>query len=312
MNVDLIDGNVFDPQGGTGRAIGLTASHTAHLNFNVNRNEKIYGSGGAGHQRRRSQRRGDLGTHQRQPRCPGRRRRHRLGPVIHLEANGNSTQTVEVIGNTIAGSGNDPAIVAGSRGDLVSAFTAALDVTIRNNTIALSGTGVPSVGAAGIATFAGANAADVTRTCVSLQDNAVTLAVPAVDIAWHLQNAGTSNLYVEGWDTSANSTWNGRGNTPLNSTSAVLDPGAPAIAAPPGGTCLTPSAHDRAAERRAVAGLGVGCRCGRTRRAGQRAGHQPGRAPESRRARLIGGVGAAPARDADAAHPARRRLVGRA
>src|SRR5262249_14484279 len=52
MNVNLTDGNVvgngnvFDPQGGTGRAIGLNAEDTAHLNFNVNRNSKIYGGGG--------------------------------------------------------------------------------------------------------------------------------------------------------------------------------------------------------------------------------------------------------------------------
>src|SRR5262245_31535413 len=57
MNVNITDGGVtgngnnFDPgsTGGvlnTGRAIGLNAEDTAHLNFNINRNEKIYGQGG--------------------------------------------------------------------------------------------------------------------------------------------------------------------------------------------------------------------------------------------------------------------------
>ena len=100
----------------------------------------------------------------------------------------------------------------------------------------MKGTGVAGNGSVGIDTRAGSNAGDLIKTCVDVQINAVTLSAPADDFAWLLrEGSATSNLYVEGWNTNSNTTWNNRGNTPANSTIVVNAGGAPAIGAPPAG-----------------------------------------------------------------------------
>ena len=79
----------------------------------------------------------------------------------------------------------------------------------------------------------------------SVQGNLVTLG--SDDANWVLrEGSSTSNLYVEGWNTSSDTTWNNRGNNPPNNTVVVNAGGAPAIGAPLGGSpyfgvCRTPS-----------------------------------------------------------------------
>ena len=151
MNVNITDGgtvgngNVFDPQGGTGRAIGINAEDTAQIDFNINRNAKIYGSGGPiinvfgindaqieGRINNNTDiRGGGVGS---------------VGSPINLHPEDSSNAIIEVIGNTITLSGSDPAIFARSLGDGGGPSTddATLDVTIRNNNITLSGTALPA------------------------------------------------------------------------------------------------------------------------------------------------------------------------
>ncbi len=241
MNVDVVgggvnaNGNTFDPQGGLGRGVDLNAEDTAHLNFNISNNPKIYGNGGptinvfginnAVIQGRINNnpdiRGGGVGA---------------AGSPIFLHPEDNSTGTIEVLNNVIAGVGNDPGIFAISHGDGASALSATLDVTLQNNHITIAGTGVAGSGTVGIDTRAGANNGDTIKTCVDVQSNAITLGPSGSDIAWLLrEGSSTSNLYVEGWNTNANTTWNGRANTPANSTFVFNAGGAPAIGPPPAG-----------------------------------------------------------------------------
>ena len=148
----------------------------------------------------------------------------------------NATATIEIVGNTITQIGQDPGIFAFSHGDGATALSATLDVTIQSNTLSMNGTGAAGNGSVGIDTRAGSNAGDLIKTCVDVQNNAVTLSAPADDFAWLLrEGSSTSNLFVEGWNTNSNTTWNGRGNTPANSTFVLDAGGAPAIGAPPAG-----------------------------------------------------------------------------
>jgi hypothetical protein len=255
MNVNITDGgtagngNVFDPGAGNlGRAIGLNAQNTAHLNFNINHNLKIYGNGGPvinvfGINTATIQGRidnnadiqgGGVGS---------------TGSPIFIHPEDASTGVVEIIGNTITKSGKDPAIYATPHGDGSlgpSTDNGSLDITIKNNNITLAGSGTPGSGTVGIDVRAGANAGDLTTTYADISGNHVTLAAPADDIAFLArEGSSTSHLYLQGFTTDVNTTWNNRGNTPLNSTFVFNAGGAPAIAGVPaghnGGNVITPS-----------------------------------------------------------------------
>jgi hypothetical protein len=250
MNVNITDGgtvgngNVFDRQGGLSRAIGLNAEDTAHLNFNVNRNSKIYGSGGpvvnvfginTAVINGRINNNGDI-----QGGGVGS-----VGSAINIHPEDSSSAIVEVIGNTISQIGSDPGVFAFSHGDGGANHSATLDVTIQSNTVTIAGTGVAGNGVVGIDTRAGSNANDTIKTCVDVQSNAVTLGQPADDIAWLTREGSTtpnvSNLYLEGMvagatnQARATNTWNGRSNTPLNSVLAFDAGSSAAYSAPPAG-----------------------------------------------------------------------------
>src|SRR5262249_16862709 len=150
-NVNVTDGgtagngNVFDPQTGTGRAVGVNAEDTAHLNFNINRNAKVYGSGGPlinvfginnavinGRINNHTDiKGGGLGA---------------AGSAINVRPEDNAHGTVEIIGNTISAIGQDPAIFAFDHGDGATALSPQLDVTIVSNTVAIVNNGVPGGG----------------------------------------------------------------------------------------------------------------------------------------------------------------------
>ena len=246
------NGNVFDPQGGTGRAIGLNAEDSAQLDFNINRNAKIYGSGGPiinvfGINSAVIQGRIDNNT---DIRGGGN---GATGSPIFLHPEDNSSAIIEVLSNTISGVGNNPGIFAISHGDGGANHSATLDVTIQSNTITIASTnpgGVP-----GIDTRAGSNAGDTIKTCVDVMNNVVTLGSGGSDAGW-LTREGSStagnNLYLEGMIAGASNgarainTWNARGNTPSGSTVAFDAGGAAAYTTPPAGApyfgvCRTPS-----------------------------------------------------------------------
>src|SRR5262249_27644059 len=150
-------------------AIGLNAEDTAHLNFNINRNETIYGSGGPtinifGINNAVIQGRidnnpdirggGDLGS---------------FNPVIFIHPEDASTGVVEIIANTITQAGADPGISAVARGATLGPSSSTLDITIKNNNITLTDTN--SAGNFAIDTRAGSIPGDLNQTFVDLHDN---------------------------------------------------------------------------------------------------------------------------------------------
>ncbi|WP_095083914.1 beta strand repeat-containing protein [Mesorhizobium sophorae] len=248
LNVNITDGgtggngNTFDPQGGLGRAIGLNAEDTAHLNFKILNNKKIYGNGGPvinvfginnavimGRINNNADiQGGGVGS---------------TGSPIFIHPEDASTGIVEIIGNTITKSGNDPAILATPHGDGAgpSADNGSLDLTIKNNNITLSGTGSAGNGAVGIDVRAGSNAGDLTITYLNISGNTVTLAQPADDIAFLTrEGSSTSHLYFQNFVAGANNQaiataiWNAGGNTPAGSVFSFDAGGAQAYAAVPG------------------------------------------------------------------------------
>src|SRR5262249_6537841 len=174
MNVNITDGgttgngNVFDPQGGLMRAIGLNTEDTAHQNFNINRNGLIKGSGGPiinvfGINNAVIHGRIDNNSNI-QGGGDGA-----AGSPINIHPEDNSAATVDVSNNAISQVGNDPGIFGTSHGDGQTALSATLDLTIHSNTIAIASTnpgGVP-----GIDTRAGANNGDTIKTCVDVANN---------------------------------------------------------------------------------------------------------------------------------------------
>ena len=206
------------------------------VNFNINNNPKIYGNGGPvinvfGINNAVIQGRINNNTDIRGGGTGA------VGSPVFIHPEDNSVAKVEVVGNTISNVGNDPGIMALSHGDGASAVNANLDVTIQSNSITLGGSGVAGNGTLAIDTRAGSNNGDVIKTCANVSSNFVTLAAPADDVAWLLrEGSNTSNLYVQGWNTDSNTTWNSRSNTPANSTIVFNASGAPAIGPPPSGS----------------------------------------------------------------------------
>lgn len=258
LNVNIGDGttgngNTFDPQGGTGRAIGLNAEDTAHLNFKILNNKKIYGNGGPvinvfginnavimGRINNNADiQGGGVGS---------------TGSAIFLHPEDASTAVVEIVGNTITKTGNDPAILAIARGDGPgpSADNGSVDLTIKNNTITTSGSGTAGSGVPAIDVRAGVNAGELSIVYLNISGNSVTLGQPADDLAFLAREGSTgSHLYFQNFVGGANNaasavaTWNAGGNTPVGSATAVDAGGAQAYAAVPvghnGGLVLVPT-----------------------------------------------------------------------
>ncbi|MGX8010565.1 beta strand repeat-containing protein [Mesorhizobium sp. ORM8.1] len=256
LNVNITDGgvagngNTFDPGGTTtqtGRAIGLNAQDTAQLNFNINRNKKIYGHGGPvinifsidnATIMGRIDNNADI-----QNNATGS---NFAGSPINISTEDNSTGVVEVIGNAIINNGQDAAISAGVTGDGISKFSASLDITIQNNNITMAGynTGVDTFNN-GILLSPGALPADLTTLVANLQNNTISgITAANGDAALVNENTGGagSHLYLEGFTVDTATTWANRGNTP---TTPVLDANAPGSSAIPvghnGGHTKTPT-----------------------------------------------------------------------
>jgi hypothetical protein len=263
MTVNVYDGNVvgqgntFDPQGGTGRAIGLNAEDTANLKFNILRNVKIWGGGGpiinviginsAVIEGRINNNTDIKGQGLSVP-----------GSGINLHPEDNSRGTFEIKSNTVTNIGQDVGIWVFNHGDGTSLLSPQIDATIGSNSVAIVNNGNTGayVGATtGIQVQAGANNNDTAKTCVNVTNNSVTASPTPINgnnnIAEVTREGSTgSNLYFQGFvaggsnNARAVATWNGGSNTPSNMAAAIDAGSAQAYSAPPAGspyfnTCRT-------------------------------------------------------------------------
>ena len=242
MNVNITDGgtvgngNIFDPQGGTGRAIGLNAEDTAHLNFNINRNATIYGNGGPVINVFVYQYRGDPGRINNNGTSGVEAPADRLAD-LH-PSRGRFDGVVEIAGNTITRSATiRPSSRPPRRRPRPEHRQRLAGRTIKNNAISVAGSGQAGNGVVGIDTRAGSNNGDTTVTVIDVNGNNVNLGPAAVDNIAYLAREGssTAHLYLEGFTTNVNTTWNNRSNTPLDSTFVFNAAGVPPIAAVPAG-----------------------------------------------------------------------------
>ncbi|WP_181174476.1 hypothetical protein [Mesorhizobium sp. B2-3-10] len=242
LNVNITDGgtlgngNTFDPGGTTtqtGRAIGLSSQDTAQLNFNINRNKKIYGFGGPviniyaqdnASIQGRIDNNADIENN-----ATGT---NFAGSPININAYDDSIGVVEVIGNTIINYGQDSAISAGTTGDGSSKFSAALDITIQNNNIILAGNNLnANTFNNGILLSGGAADSDLTTLTANLQNNVIngiTAGNGNAGLAVENTGAAGSNVYLEGFTTNGQTTWANRGNTPAGSYVELINVNEPA------------------------------------------------------------------------------------
>ncbi|WP_232375596.1 hypothetical protein [Mesorhizobium comanense] len=246
LNVNITDGgtagngNTFDPTGTNqlSRAIGLNAQDTAQLTFNINRNKKIYGSGGpiiniygqdSANIQGRINNNGDIQNNNTAANSIG-------GPIsIHTSSTA-ATAVVEIIGNTIVNNGGSPSIEADVVGQGGASDHGTMDITIMNNTLTFAGRNLTqsNIFNDGIYLTSGASNTDATILTANVQGNTVNgLTGPSGNLAFVLGNFGgpSANIYLEGFNSNTTTTWNSRGNTP---TGSVLDNGG-AIGAIPGG-----------------------------------------------------------------------------
>jgi large repetitive protein len=240
MNVNITDGgtpgngNSFTPGTVASRAIGLNAQDTANLNFNINRNTTIQGYGGPvveifginsaninGHVDNNANI-GNNGT------------TNRAGSPLDFDIEDNAKAAIEASGNTINNAGQDAAIVAFAAGDGGTTNNkASLDLTLASNTINLTGNNLnANQFNDGILLNPGVNTNDATTMTANIHDNVVTgITGPNGNLAFVNANTGgpNSHLYLEGFNTDTNTTWNVNGNTPADSTLEANSPGSAAI-----------------------------------------------------------------------------------
>ena len=243
MNVNITDGgtpgngNSFTPGTVASRAVGLNAQDTAHLNFNIDRNVAMVGYGGPvveifginsavinGHV--------DDNTN-----IANNGTTNRAGSPLDFDIEDNANAVIEASGNTINNAGQDAALVAFATGDGGTTNNkASLDLTLANNLIAMTGSNLnANTFNDAILLVPGANANDATTLTANIHNNNVTgITAGNGNLALVNENTGGagSHLYLEGFTTDTNTTWNANGNTPQNSTLDANSPGSSAI---PGG-----------------------------------------------------------------------------
>ena len=245
LNINITDGGVvgngnnFDPTGTfSGRAIGLNAQDTAHLNFNINRNTHILGNSGPVINVFGSDSSVINGRIDNNPDIENNKA-GTAGSPIFIHPQEASTGVIDISNNAIINKGNDPGIFVSSVGDGISLFTAATDVTIANNTINMTGTNT-----FGILLNSGASNSDNTTVTANVHNNAVTVGGSG-NTAFGIENTGGAgaNVYLENFTTNGQTTWNNNANTPLNSYAELINVNEPAAipAGHNGGHTKTPS-----------------------------------------------------------------------
>jgi large repetitive protein len=209
LNANVTDSN-FDPVApGTGRAVDFVSQNSGALNFNVNRNPKLYSNGGnainlfavdtSAMQGRINDnpdiKLGGAGT---------------AGSGIFAQLNNNATMVVQVNNNVISGIGTDKGFAALST--LKPSGTGGrIDATVTNNNVTLSAGSF-----AGIDIQAGNGPTDVNEICANIRTNTVNSAPALSAFKERTQSVG-STVYLEGFLVNATTTWNTNLNTPLNS-----------------------------------------------------------------------------------------------
>jgi Bacterial Ig domain/Carboxypeptidase regulatory-like domain len=248
MNLTVTDGGVvgngnnFDPQNTTngGRAVGVNTQDTAHTNFNINRNPKIWGSAGPIiniYGQNSSVTNGYILNN------PDIRNNSTAGsPVgspIYIHPQDNATGFVKVSGNTII-TKNDPGIFCNVVGDGVSLFNAALDVELASNNITTNGTNT-----FGIELASGASNSDATNVYAYIHNNAVTGPPANGNLGFGILSTGgaSEHVYLQNFTAGGQTTWNNNGNTPINSYAELINITSPAAipAGHNGGTVIPPS-----------------------------------------------------------------------
>jgi hypothetical protein len=222
------------------RAIGLNAQDTAHLNFNIDRNQLIEGYGGPvleifstgtaavqGH----IDNNGDIennGT------------TNRAGSPIFIDTEDSSSAVVDISGNTIKHLGQDAGIDALVQGNGTNLHSATQDLTIASNSIDMTGSADANNG---ILFQAGGEPNDTTSIFANVHNNSVTLGNAVSPLAFALENtAAGSNIFLQGFVTDAQHTWAANNNTPGTSEGELLDHAVSGIpAGHHGGFVLTPT-----------------------------------------------------------------------
>jgi len=244
MNLAVTDGGVggngnsFDPQNTTngGRAIGINSQDTAHTNFNINRNPKIWGSAGPiinVYGQNSSVTNGYILNN------PDIRNNSTaaspVGSPIYIHPQDNATGFVRVANNTLT-TKNDPGILCNVVGDGVSAFSAALDTELSTNAITMNG-----VNTFGIELASGASNSDATNVYAYVHNNSVTGAGANGNLAFGILSSGgaSEHVYLQNFTSGGQTTWNNNGNTPLNSYAELINITSPA-AIPNGHNGTTP------------------------------------------------------------------------
>ena len=234
------NGNTFDPSfPKLGRAIDLNAQDTAQLNFNINENPKIYGTGGPiinifgtvnaqinGHIRNN-------------PDIRNAGLSNSVGSAIYFHPEDSADGRVEIFNNTISGIGQDQAILLLNHGNGAALHDGVIDAIVANNTISLA---TAQANNSGIYINGGANAGDTNLVCGYVHNNAVTLGPPSDFGFVVFVDAPTSHVYLQNFSTNTVGTWNANANTPTNSALASA-PTEPATSYPfnVSGQCRQPT-----------------------------------------------------------------------
>ncbi|WP_143748371.1 S-layer family protein [Mesorhizobium carmichaelinearum] len=258
LNVNITDGgtvgngNTFDPTGTNqlSRAIGLNAQDTAHLTFNINRNKKIYGSGGpviniygqdSANIQGRIDGNGDIQNNNTAANSVG-------GPIFIHTTSTAATAAIEIMNNTIINNGGSPSIEADVVGQGGASDHGTMDITIVGNTLTFAGRNLTDVNTFndGIYLSSGASNSDATIMTANIQNNTVTgITAQSGSVGLAIANSGGSGafVYLEGFTTDGVTTWNNRGNTPAGSYVDIfnVNPVAAIPAGHNGGHTITPS-----------------------------------------------------------------------
>ena len=222
-----ITGSTFDRESGIGIGMDLAASDNAGLDFNVIGNPLINSRGGSAVNvfadnnaviegrinNNPSIQAGGAGT---------------SGFGINVVTNENSQGTVQINNNVVSNIGSDTAIRTMARLKAGAACgtgctAGRLDATVTNNSSTVDATSAYDIQV---------QANDANTICANVVNNSTS----AVAIAAFRErsNAANSTVLLQGFVTDAVATWNGNGNTPINSVSpsnnGILQ----------GGTCSTP------------------------------------------------------------------------
>ncbi|HEX8772070.1 MAG TPA: tandem-95 repeat protein [Pyrinomonadaceae bacterium] len=253
MNVNITgvgntaNGNSFDPGfPNLGRAIDLNAQDTAALNFNINENPKIYGTGGPiinvfgtvnaqinGHIRNNPDIRNasdTLGA-------------TAIGSAIYFHPEDSADGRVEITGNTISKIGKDQAILLLNHGNGAALLDGIIDGIVASNNISIANANANN---SAIYLNSGANAGDVNKVCGYIHNNTVTTGLASHFAFVTFTGSSGSNVYLQNFSVDAAGTWTANANTETGPGNVAISGGSGSVLpaagnAPFNGTCRAPT-----------------------------------------------------------------------